>query len=591
MAYVVKEGEANPAKTWFVSTSGPPSEDERTVTEGAAGDLLRGVIVHRRGPADRGLVVADPDPATGEVYVRFADAVHAEACKVGDVAVVRERRAASAALREAAEKLHAVVCAAECFKGWDDEKTSIDDVSSGRAPPRWWEHDARLRCDVDWVGHVARKCVAYRNVLSSDAMSRCAWESLEAVLDVAAVLFGPRAPEVATILLVQIFAFSDLHGLPDDGQRRYSRAARRKCERLADLAKDPRAVFASGWVELPWCEGDKSMRYDATLLLAEATQHLANVIAAGGDDEAAEDAYREAIRLAESTGAAGERKLMTAHNDLSGLFAVAALGAPGSELRRLRRAADYALGDAAVGKMNHALRHACAALRLAERTFGRVNSATARMHYAVGTLLKDCFRWSSAFHHLAQAALLSYHVYAGHMGRADHPEVRNCVDGLNDCMKRFAVGDLRAAALDDDVEAGVDPDASRARCSAADCENVERSDAPRFDRCAKCQCVKYCSRACQVADWTSAHRAACARTAPMLANLAEARDLKKKLDGAKPAGRVKKMMVDVNAARAAERKAKRAPPPPEGADLDPPSDARPSPPPPAAAPMDVDAAP
>lgn len=120
-------------------------------------------------------------------------------------------------------------------------------------------------------------------------MSKCAWESLEAILETAEVLFGKSAPEVATILLIQLFAFADLHQLPDGGQKRYARAAQHKCERLQDLAGDPRAVFASGWVEMPWCEGDASMRYDATLLRAEATQHLANVIASGGDNQLAEE--------------------------------------------------------------------------------------------------------------------------------------------------------------------------------------------------------------------------------------------------------------------------------------------------------------
>lgn len=163
--------------------------------------------------------------------------------------------------------------------------------------------------------------------------------------------------------------------------------------------------------------------------------------------------------------------------------------------------------------------------------FGRVNTATARMHYAVGALLKDGFHWSKAVHHLSQATLLSYHVrpravarpsdarsfaraqvFAGHMGHDHHPEVGQCVNGLNDCLSNFTIADLRAAPLDDDVGAprvsvplsvvaaatrvrqvkdGVEPEAGRVRCSAEGCDRIEATTGVRFDRCAKCQCTKY----------------------------------------------------------------------------------------------------
>ena len=405
-------------------------------------------------------------------------------------------------------------------------------------------------------------------------MDECVWRSLEGILDTATTLFGAGAPEVATILLVQIFAFEGLANLPNEGQKRYVRAAREKCEALRAIATDEKGPFARGRLELPWCEMDTSMRYDATLLEAEAAQHLASAIATSGDHDTALEKYYEAIELAESAGPAGEAKLVAAHHDCAAVYAMVALGEPGSQLRRLRDAADHALPPERAAKMNVALRHAVKALRLAERAHGRVNTATAQMHFAVGKLSADAKWWHEAAHHLGQAALLNHIIYCGHLGHPKHAEVDRCVETLQRTITDFKINDAKRCALSDDVVAGLDADASRVKCSF--CGKVERPDGKdRFDRCGKCKCTKYCSRDCQRAHWPS-HKAACRAAVPMAERLQEIKDKEPPRVHPRPIGVTGKLRADAEAARLAAL-AKKATKP--GKDAAPPDDGA----------MDVDA--
>ncbi|KAH8058672.1 hypothetical protein JL722_5900 [Aureococcus anophagefferens] len=314
MAHPLTADAPNPAAHWFAvdAAHAPPPPLKRADGEEPM-DLRRGCVVRRLGGRPgRGLVVAEPKAGEDVVGVRFGGEMHAELATLEDL---------------------------DC----DPDESTAEKIARGAAPPVWREHDARMRVDVDWVGHVARKCIAYRNVVCSEAMDECVWRSLEGILDTATTLFGAGAPEVATILLVQIFAFEGLANLPNEGQKRYVRGP-----------------------------GE-----------AEAAQHLASAVATSGDHDTALEKYYEAIELAESAGPAGEAKLVAAHHDCAAVYAMVALGEPGSQLRRLRDAADHARPPERAAKMNVALRHAVKALRLAERAHGRVNTATAQMHFAV----------------------------------------------------------------------------------------------------------------------------------------------------------------------------------------------------------------
>ena len=103
----------------------------------------------------------------------------------------------------------------------------------------------------------------------------------------AITLFGRQAPEVVSLLLLQLYAFEDLYDLPN--YKGLARHARRKCEDLMDMKFE-------GEVSLPWLSArDPSMRYTSQLLQAEATQHLASATAAMGDPEGAIDIYERAI--------------------------------------------------------------------------------------------------------------------------------------------------------------------------------------------------------------------------------------------------------------------------------------------------------
>lgn len=565
MAYPVRKGAPNPAAHWFAVDEKHMPETSvfdpmQRMKEEDAEALLRGCLVRRVGGGGRkgsalvrGLVVADAQPGDEEVGVRFGGTVHAEMCRVEDLIVCRDRREAYDDLKAVALELHEVICAAECFANCKPEDATLEKVRSGGAPPIWREQDATTRVDVDWVGHVARKCIAYRNLVCSDAMNECVWRSLEGVvLDTAARLFGEASPEVVAILLVQVFAFEALYNLPDDGQARYARAARDKCDRLRAIATDPKTPFAEGLVELPWCEGDASMRYDDTLLEAEAVQHLASVIAASGDNDTALEKYYEAIALGEKAGKRGEAKLVACHHDCAGLYGTLALGAPGSQLRRLREAAELAPTPDRGAKLNVALRHATTALRLAERTFGRVNTATGQMHFAVGKLCMDSKLWHDATHHLSQACLLQHLVYCGHLGHGDHVEVRRCVEAMQQCILDYKINDIKAIDVAPDVEDALDADSSRVRCSNPLCDRVE-ADADRFDRCAKCKCTKYCSRDCQRAHWAD-HKKACKACVPMAEQVADLK-AKEPLVHPAPFGVVARARAETARARKADRDA------------------------------------
>ena len=576
MSHPLTADAPNPAAHWFAvdAAHAPPPPLKRADGEEPM-DLRRGCVVRRLGGRPgRGLVVAEPKAGEDVVGVRFGGEMHAELATLEDLVVVRDRREKCTDLRNVAEALHAVVVGSDAFKDCDPDESTAEKIARGAAPPVWREHDARMRVDVDWVGHVARKCIAYRNVVCSEAMDECVWRSLEGILDTATTLFGAGAPEVATILLVQIFAFEGLANLPNEGQKRYVRAAREKCEALRAIATDEKGPFARGRLELPWCEMDKSMRYDATLLEAEAAQHLASAVATSGDHDTALEKYYEAIELAESAGPAGEAKLVAAHHDCAAVYAMVALGEPGSQLRRLRDAADHALPPERAAKMNVALRHAVKALRLAERAHGRVNTATAQMHFAVGKLSADAKWWHEAAHHLGQAALLNHIIYCGHLGHPKHAEVDRCVETLQRTITDFKINDAKRCALSDDVVAGLDADASRVKCSF--CGKVERPDGKdRFDRCGKCKCTKYCSRDCQRAHWPS-HKAACRAAVPMAERLQEIKDKEPPRVHPRPIGVTGKLRADAEAARLAAL-AKKATKP--GKDAAPPDDSA----------MDVDA--
>ncbi|KAH8043795.1 hypothetical protein JL720_17310 [Aureococcus anophagefferens] len=205
MAHPLTADAPNPAAHWFAvdAAHAPPPPLKRADGEEPM-DLRRGCVVRRLGGRPgRGLVVAEPKAGEDVVGVRFGGEMHAELATLEDLVVVARPA-----------RVH------------------------GPAEPR-------MRVDVDWVGHVARKCIAYRNVVCSEAMDECVWRSLEGILDTARHSSAPRG-EVATILLVQIFAFEGLANLPNEGQKRYVRAAG-ECEALRAIAtaKGPFAGAAS----------------------------------------------------------------------------------------------------------------------------------------------------------------------------------------------------------------------------------------------------------------------------------------------------------------------------------------------------------
>ena len=105
-------------------------------------------------------------------------------------------------------------------------------------------------------------------LVSSLELHKQCWTSLEICVEPAITLFGRQAPEVVSLLLLQLYAFEDLYDLPN--HKGLARHARRKCEDLMD-------VKLEGEVSLPWLSArDPSMRYTSELLRAEATQHLAS---------------------------------------------------------------------------------------------------------------------------------------------------------------------------------------------------------------------------------------------------------------------------------------------------------------------------
>lgn len=57
---------------------------------------------------------------------------------------------------------------------------------------------------------------------------------------------------------------------------------------------------------------------------------------------------------------------------------------------------------------------------------------------------------------------------------------------------------------------------STRRCAHLGCTDVAGASevaAPRGKRCASCLAVRYCSKACQLADWKAGHKAVCSELA------------------------------------------------------------------------------
>ena len=235
-----------------------------------------------------------------------------------EVLLARPARKEAKKLEKAAKDLHDVICQSEPYKDYGDaNKATLQQIRNGDAPPVWSVNDARHRSDLEWIAHICMKACAYRNLVSSLELHKQCWTSLEICVEPAITLFGRQAPEVVSLLLLQLYASRTCMIYRTT---RAWRGTRRKCEDLMD-------VKLEGEVSLPWLSArDPSMRYTSELLRAEATQHLAAATAAMGDPEGAIDIYERAIEQLTTLGDLG--RLATCHHDCAGLLAVAALASP-----------------------------------------------------------------------------------------------------------------------------------------------------------------------------------------------------------------------------------------------------------------------
>ena len=160
------------------------------------------------------------------------------------------------------------------------------------------------------------------------------------------------------------------------------------------------------------------------------------------------------------------------------------MGEPGSQYRELRECANHALLPKQAKKLVQALRHACEALRAAELKYGRISTATAQMHYAVGKICRDGRLFSPAIHHLGQASLIYYEVWCGYARCKTHPDVTTAVESLQEAIDNYQVRDPKCIDLPRELRDAIDPEASRCKC--AQCDKVE-TDEIRFDRCSRCK--------------------------------------------------------------------------------------------------------
>lgn len=533
--------EPNPIAHWFVTDSEAvkgqfPAEPEDQ------DDVRKGAVVHHG--SRRGVVVADPQDET--VAVRFPGQAEAEVLPLADTIVARPARKDATKLEAAAKALHAAIAASEPYKDFGDpNQATLEQIRIGDAPPVWSVNDARHRSDLEWVAHVCMKVAAYRNLVSSLELHRACWASLEACVEPAEVLFGRLSPEVASVLLLQLYAFEDLYDLPDKGQKRLARHARRKCEALLDIAAE--SPYFRAEVGLPWlCERDPTMRYSSELLKAEATQHLASATAAAGDPEGALDIYEQACAQMRALG--DQNRLATCHHDCAGLLSVMALGE--GQYRELRECADHALLPKQAQKLVEALGHACQALRAAERGLGRISTSTAQMHFAVGKCCRDARLFSPAVYHLGQASLIYYEVWCGYANCKTHPDVAQSVESLQESIDNYKVRDPKAIDLSRALRDAIDPEASRCKCSH--CDAVETDD-HRFDRCSRCKVAKYCSRACQKAHFAQ-HKHACKVCEPMALRIQEMREKEPDPSQFVPDGYAPKLQHKAELAREAQRR-------------------------------------
>ena len=177
-----------------------------------------------------------------------------------------------------------------------------------------------------------------------------------------------------------------------------------------------------------------------------------------GDPEGAIDIYERAIEQLTTLGDLG--RLATCHHDCAGLLAVAALGEPGSQYRELRECANHALLPKQAKKLVQALKHACEALRAAELKYGRISTATAQMHYAVGRICRDGRLFSPAIHHLGQASLIYYEVWCGYARMKQHPDVATAVESLQEAIDNYQVRDPKCIDLPRELRDAIDPEAS-----------------------------------------------------------------------------------------------------------------------------------
>ena len=290
------------------------------------------------------------------------------------------------------------------------------------------------------------------------------------------------------------------------------------------------------------------MRYTSELLRAEATQHLASATAAMGDPEGAIDIYERAIAQLTTLGDLG--RLATCHHDCAGLLAVAALGEPGSQYRELRECANHALLPKQAKKLVQALKHACEALRAAELKYGRISTATAQMHYAVGKICRDGRLFSPAIHHLGQASLIYYEGWCGYARMKQHPDVATAVESLQEAIDNYQVRDPKCIDLPRELRDAIDPEASRCKC--AQCDKVETDDV-RFDRCSRCKVAKYCSRECQKNHFKE-HKHACKVCEPMAAKIQEMREKEPDPSSYVPDGYAPKLQHKAELAREAQRR-------------------------------------
>ena len=210
--------------------------------------IRKGAIIHYG--SRRGVVAHDPqDECSGAFPVmRRPRCCRCMKCYWRGPPVKKQKK-----LEKAAKDLHDVICQSEPYKDYGDaNKATLQQIRNGDAPPVWSVNDARHRSDLEWIAHICMKACAYRNLVSSLELHKQCWTSLEICVEPAITLFGRQAPEVVSLLLLQLYAFEDLYDLPN--HKGLARHARRKCEDLMD-------VKLEGEVSLPWLSArDPSMR-------------------------------------------------------------------------------------------------------------------------------------------------------------------------------------------------------------------------------------------------------------------------------------------------------------------------------------------